>query len=160
MLRARDGGARGGRERLEPAMAQLTEALAATDLAGFVEVASLALPPPDRAVLTTAAAADLYADVREGLAQGPEGAVEDELAVVGSWGVEPASVRVPVGLWSGQQDTDTPPGHAEWLAAAIPGASLRRFPEEGHLSLIHRRYREVIDWLGSQAEPRPNGGPR
>ena len=45
-------------------------------------------------------------------------------------------MRVPVRLWSGAQDTDTPPAHARWLATAIPGASLRQFPDEGHLSLI------------------------
>jgi pimeloyl-ACP methyl ester carboxylesterase len=69
------------------------------------------------------------------------------LAVVAPWGIELTGVRVPVRLWSGAQDTDTPPAHARWLATAIPGASLRQFPDEGQLSLIHRRYREVVDWL-------------
>ena len=81
------------------------------------------------------------------LARGAEGAIEDELAVVAPWGIEPTGVRVPVRLWSGAQDTDTPPAHARWLVTAIPGASLRQFPDEGHLSLIHGRYREVVDWL-------------
>jgi pimeloyl-ACP methyl ester carboxylesterase len=136
-----------GREGLRPALGQLAEALTATSLAGFVELVSPTLSPPDRAILTTDAGAHLFADLREGLARGAEGAIEDELAVVAPWGIELTGVRVPVRLWSGAQDTDTPPAHARWLATAIPGASLRQFPDEGHLSLIHGRYREVVDWL-------------
>jgi hypothetical protein len=36
------------------------------------------------------------------------------------------------------------------LATAIPGAELRLFPEEGHLSLVYGREREVLDWLAQQ----------
>ena len=126
---------------------RLAETLTATSLAGFLELVSPTLSPPDRAILTTDAGAHLFANLREGLAPGPEGAIEDELAVVAPWGIELTGVRVPVRLWSSAQDTDTPPAHARWLATAIPGASLRQFPDEGHLSLIHGRYREVVDWL-------------
>jgi pimeloyl-ACP methyl ester carboxylesterase len=70
--------------------------------------------------------------------------------LVAPWGVRLASVRVPVSLWSGEQDSDTPTGHARWLATAIPGAELRLFPEDGHLSLIYGREREVLDWLAQQ----------
>jgi hypothetical protein len=51
--------------------------------------------------------------------------------VVAPWGIELTGVRVPVRLWSGAQDTDTPPAHARWLASVIAGASLRQFPDEG-----------------------------
>lgn len=71
-----------GREGLRPALGQLAEALTATSLAGFVELVSPTLSPPDRAILTTDAGAHLFADLREGLARGAEGAIEDELAVV------------------------------------------------------------------------------
>ena len=37
--------------------------------------------------------------------------------------------------------------HARWLASAIPGAELRLFPEDGHLSLVYGREREVLGWL-------------
>jgi pimeloyl-ACP methyl ester carboxylesterase len=102
------------------------------------------------AVFLTDAAAHLFANLREGLALGAEGGIEDELALVAPWEVDLAGVRVPVGLWSGEQDTNTPAGHARWLATAIPGAELPRFPEEGHLSLVYRREREVLDWLAQQ----------
>jgi pimeloyl-ACP methyl ester carboxylesterase len=96
-----------GRDALQPGMARLAEALTATGLAGFVELASPTLPRPDQAILATDAAAQMYANLREGLAQGPEGAIEDALALVASWGVDLAAVCVPVSVWSGEQDTDT-----------------------------------------------------
>ena len=46
-----------------------------------------------------------------------------------------------------------PPGHARRLAAATPGAELRRYHDEGHLSL-YGRDREVLDWLARQIPDR------
>lgn len=139
-----------GRDALQQAIPQLAEVLTSTDLDRFIEVSRPALPPPDQAILATEAAAHLLANLREGLAPGAEGGIEDGLALVAPWGVRLASVRVPVSLWSGEQDSDTLTGHARWLATAIPGAELRLFPEDGHLSLIYGREREVLDWLAQQ----------
>jgi pimeloyl-ACP methyl ester carboxylesterase len=139
-----------GRDALQQAMPELAEVLTSAELARFVEFSSPTLPAPDQAILKSDAAAYLFANLREGLSPGAEGGIEDELALVAPWGVDLAGVRVPVSLWSGEQDTDTPAGHARWLATAIPGAELRLFPEEGHLSLVYRREREVLDWLAQQ----------
>jgi pimeloyl-ACP methyl ester carboxylesterase len=139
-----------GRDALQQAMPQLADVLTSADLARFVEFSSPTLPAPDQAILKTDAAAYLFANLREGLAPGAEGGIEDELALVAPWEIDLAGVRVPVSLWSGEQDTDTPARHARWLATAIPGAQLRLFPEEGHLSLVYGREREVLDWLAQQ----------
>jgi pimeloyl-ACP methyl ester carboxylesterase len=150
-----------GRDALQQAMPQLVEVLTSTDLARFVEFSSRALPAPDQAILKTDAAAYLFANLREGLAPGAEGGIEDELALVAPWELDLAGVRVPVSLWSGEQDTDTPARHARWLATAIPGAELHLFPEEGHLSLVYGREWEVLDWLAQQlavtADPKRPG---
>jgi pimeloyl-ACP methyl ester carboxylesterase len=150
-----------GRDALQQAMPQLAEVLTSADLARFVEFSSPTLPASDQAILKTDAAAHLFANLCEGLAPGAEGGIEDELALVAPWEIDLAGVRVPVSLWSGEQDTDTPAGHARWLATAIPGAELRPFPEEGHLSLVYGREREVLDWLAQQlaatADPKPPG---
>jgi len=150
-----------GRDALQQAMPQLAEVLTSADLARFVEFSSPTLPPPDQAILKTDAAAYLFANLREGLAPGTEGGIEDELALVAPWEVDLASVRVPVSLWSGEQDTDTPARHARWLATAIPGAELHLFSEQGHLSLVYGREREILDWLAQQlavtTDPKPPG---
>jgi len=134
-----------GRDALEQAMPQLADVLTSAD----------------QAILKTNAAAYLFANLREGLAPGAEGGIEDEMALVAPWGVDLAGVRVPVSLWSGEQDTDTPARHARWLSTAIPGAELHLFSEEGHLSLVYGREREILDWLAQQlavtADPKPPG---
>ncbi len=71
-----------GREALEQAPPQLAETLTGTDLALFIESSSPTLSPPDRAISQTEVAAHLLASMREGLAGGAEGRIEDELALV------------------------------------------------------------------------------
>jgi pimeloyl-ACP methyl ester carboxylesterase len=139
-----------GRDALQQAMPQLAKALTTIDLAQFIEFSSPTLPTPDQTILNTDAAAHLFANLREGLGSGAEGGIEDELALVAPWGVDPVDVRAPISLWSGEQDTDAPTAHARWLATAIPAAELRLFPADGHLSLVYGRDREVLDWLTQQ----------
>lgn len=45
-----------------------------------------------------------------------------------------ASIRVPVLIVVGEEDTITPPADAGRMAAAIPGARLERIPSAAHLS--------------------------
>jgi pimeloyl-ACP methyl ester carboxylesterase len=73
----------------------------------------------------------LLASIREGLTAGPEGWVEDDLALVAPWGAELASMRAPMALGYGEQGALAPTAHARWLADAIPGAELRLFAGEG-----------------------------
>lgn len=109
--------------------------------------------PPDQAVFDAELAAAILADWREGLTPGVEGWVDDYLALLAPWGIDLGRVRVPVRLWFGAQDWSMPAAHGRWLADAIPGAQLELFPDEGHFSLISRRYREVVDWLADQLRP-------
>jgi hypothetical protein len=57
-----------------------------------------------------------------------------------------ARVRVPVGVWHGEQDLGVPAAHGRWLAGVIPGAGLHLLPD-GHFSLIFGRESEVVGWL-------------
>jgi pimeloyl-ACP methyl ester carboxylesterase len=139
-----------GREAVQPLLEQMAEGFKAVDPAQFVQMYGPGFPPPDRAILDTTVASYILGPTVEGLAPGVEGFVEDELAVVAPWGVDLAGVLVPVALWQGEQDQLIPPGHARWLADAIPGAELQLYPDEGHLSIIFGRDREVIAWLAEQ----------
>jgi pimeloyl-ACP methyl ester carboxylesterase len=46
--------------------------------------------------------------------------------------------RVPTVVITGEQDRLIPADHATWLAEAIPGASLVRVPDAGHMVLLER----------------------
>jgi pimeloyl-ACP methyl ester carboxylesterase len=135
-----------GRERLHAALARAAGLLAAADPERAVELFGAGLPAKDRAVLSEPQIpAFLLACIWEGLTAGPEGWVEDDLALMAPWGVDVASARVPVALWHGQQNWPTPLSHARWLADAIPGAELRLLADEGALSVIFGHVSEVID---------------
>jgi hypothetical protein len=38
-----------------------------------------------------------------------------------------------VSVWYGPDDALSPPGHAEWLVAHVPGAERHELPSGGHL---------------------------
>jgi pimeloyl-ACP methyl ester carboxylesterase len=72
---------------------------------------------------------------------------DDDLAFVGHWGFDVASIRVPVSIWQGREDLMVPFAHGEWLAAHVPGARSRLRPEHGHLSLAVGAIGEILDDL-------------
>jgi pimeloyl-ACP methyl ester carboxylesterase len=80
------------------------------------------------------------------LAGDPAAPVDDDLAYVTPWGVDPASVTAKTLIMHGTDDRVIPAAHAEWLARHIPGAELRLAPGEGHISVLHHA-REAVAWL-------------
>ena len=141
---------RAGRDALQPVLAQQAAALTAADPAQLTTLLGPMLSPPDRAILETDVAAFIVAAIRDGLAAGVDGWVDDELAFIAPWGVQLGSIRAPVALWHGEQDLRIPSTHGRWLAAAIPGAALRVLPDDGHFSPVFQWTRQVVDWLAGK----------
>ncbi|KZB82282.1 alpha/beta fold hydrolase [Amycolatopsis regifaucium] len=77
---------------------------------------------------------------------GPGGLIDDDLAYVAPWGFQPSDVEAPVLLLHGGADRIAPLAHGEWLARQCPTAELRRFPEEGHVSVL-RHGEGALEWL-------------
>jgi pimeloyl-ACP methyl ester carboxylesterase len=84
------------------------------------------------------------------IASGPEAAIDDDLAYVAPWGFDPGAVRVPVLLIHGGRDGIAPPAHGRWLADHIPGAQLRLYPDDGHVSVMTHA-EEALEWLAEAA---------
>jgi pimeloyl-ACP methyl ester carboxylesterase len=72
---------------------------------------------------------------------------DDDQCFVTSWGFDPSTITVPVGVWFGDADTMVPPSHGVWLSEAIPTASARRMPREGHISLVTNYQNDIADFL-------------
>jgi pimeloyl-ACP methyl ester carboxylesterase len=106
-------------------------------------------PDADRAALTPELLAYAYAQMQDGLSQGPDGFIDDNLSDIRPWGFDLSSITVPVQLWHGLDDTLVPLSHAKWLAAHLPRAEIHLEPGEGHVSLFARRIPEVQEWLVS-----------
>ncbi len=74
-------------------------------------------------------------NLQEAFRQGGSGYAHDLRLLARPWGFAPEAIRAPVQLWHGDQDTVIPLGNGEYLASAIPGATLRLCPGEGHMLL-------------------------
>jgi pimeloyl-ACP methyl ester carboxylesterase len=78
--------------------------------------------------------------------EGPDGQVDDDVALVTPWGVDLAAVRAPVLLLQGGEDRIAPRSHAEQLHRGIARSELRLRPDDGHISVLDA-CPEAMDWL-------------
>ncbi|RQX38403.1 alpha/beta hydrolase, partial [Micromonospora chalcea] len=91
---------------------------------------------------------DAYA---EALRQGPDGWIDDVLALRADWGVTLAGIRMPVRLWHGADDNFAPASHTRWLAEQIPGAQLHVQPRSAHFGAVEV-LPEILAWLADPVE--------
>lgn len=79
-------------------------------------------PSSDLAVYQDEAFAAAYRQaLAEAFGRGPQGYACDTVLAMGYWSIDLASIRVPVDLWYGEQDTSHSPDLGVWLAERIPG---------------------------------------
>jgi pimeloyl-ACP methyl ester carboxylesterase len=71
-------------------------------------------------------------NLRNGLAPGVDGWVDDNIAFTKPWGFDVGSVRTPVYLTYGREDTLVPAAHGDRLAASLPDAKVVVL-EAGHM---------------------------
>jgi pimeloyl-ACP methyl ester carboxylesterase len=93
------------------------------------------LPEVDRAVLTDEFGEDMVAGFEEGLRNGIEGWLEDDLAFCEPWGFGLDEIGIPTAVWQGSEDLMVPFEHGRWLADRLPGASIHLEAGQGHLSI-------------------------
>jgi pimeloyl-ACP methyl ester carboxylesterase len=84
------------------------------------------------------------ATLAEALRSGTAGYVRDILLLSRAWGFAVEDIAAPVQFWHGDADTVVPLHHARLLASAIPGATLRVCPGEGHM-VMWNHLAEVLD---------------
>ncbi|HET9073876.1 MAG TPA: alpha/beta hydrolase [Solirubrobacteraceae bacterium] len=145
------GHARSGEAALRPYLEHERRGLLGVDAAGIVAAMGSLLPEVDRAVLDDEIGADMVAGFAEGLRQGVDGWLDDDLAFVQPWGFPLAAISAPVTLWQGGADLMVPYAHGEWLARAIPGVDAHLLPAEGHLSISSGQAEAMLDALARLA---------
>ncbi len=99
----------------------------------------------DAAVLAGPAGAAIDAAVAEATMSN-EGIQEEYRAWGRPWGFEPRDVTTPTVIWQGDRDRLVPSALGRRLSDAVPGASFRACPGEGHL-LIAARWGDILDDL-------------
>jgi pimeloyl-ACP methyl ester carboxylesterase len=90
----------------------------------------------DRAVMAREGVQTVFREmIAQAIRQGPLGWADDDIAILSPWGFDLDSIRGPVVLAYGANDTLAPKAHGEYLARAIPGAEVR-IMDSGHLGSI------------------------
>jgi pimeloyl-ACP methyl ester carboxylesterase len=89
--------------------------------------------------------------VRPAIAGGMGGFIDDDLAVVGAWGFDPAGIVAPALFLHGGRDRMVPSSHGEWLARRCPSAELWLRPDDGHISILNQGA-AALAWLREHAE--------
>lgn len=104
---------------------------------------------PDRKVVRDLAIRrQLTRAYREALRGGPDGWIDDVLALSGDWGFDLSAIEGPVRLWHGEQDSFAPAAHTRWLARQIRHAEVRVQPGAAHFGAVEI-LPEMLDWLAS-----------
>jgi pimeloyl-ACP methyl ester carboxylesterase len=84
------------------------------------------------------------------LAPGAPGLLDDDIAYISPWGVDPAAIGQPVLLLHGDADGIAPPAHARWLASHLPAPQLRLTPGDGHLSVLTHAP-DALAWIAARS---------
>jgi pimeloyl-ACP methyl ester carboxylesterase len=90
--------------------------------------------------------ASLGRDAEQAGSEGPEGLIDDDLALAAPWGFDVAGIRVPVLLVQGGEDRVVPPSHADALLRAVPTSEFWLRPRDGHVSVLDA-CPVGMDWL-------------
>jgi len=96
--------------------------------------------------------AALGEDVGRAAADGSDGLVDDDVALVSPWGFDVDRVRCPVLLVHGRRDRVVPPSHSDWLLRRCPRAELWVRPRDGHVAVLDA-VPVALDWLREVAAP-------
>jgi pimeloyl-ACP methyl ester carboxylesterase len=75
-------------------------------------------------------------DAQRGGVEFTEGLIDDDVAIAGPWGFDPAAVEPRVLIVQGGEDRVVPPSHADWLLHRCPRAELWLRPRDGHVSVL------------------------
>jgi pimeloyl-ACP methyl ester carboxylesterase len=136
-----------GESVLRPYLTEQRASLLQAKPEELVSVLETLLGAADFAVLSGPFAEFMLESQDEGLTQGVDGWIDDDLAFAQPWGFDVTSIDRPVLLLHGADDRFVPVSHGHWLAARIPDVEARITATDGHLTLFIERMREVNEWL-------------
>ncbi|MBB2946834.1 pimeloyl-ACP methyl ester carboxylesterase [Actinoplanes lutulentus] len=94
--------------------------------------------------------------VEPAIKNGPAPLIDDDLAYVGPWGFDPATITTPVLLVHGGDDLMVPSSHSAWLAGQITNAELRVVPGAGHISVLPVEGEPALGWIPAVTRTRKN----
>ncbi|CAM1373066.1 alpha/beta fold hydrolase [Tenacibaculum xiamenense] len=102
---------------------------------------------PDQKILKNTAVIKVIEDMyKEAFRNGSKGvAYEITNILVKDWGFRLNEIQVPTIFWCGEKDNNTPYNWAKLMADRINEATLKKYPDEGHLLLFNHAEEIFID---------------
>ena len=106
------------------------------------------MPPADEAAMAKPGVAQAFLDsFHEACASGFAGVALDATLLARYWGFRPEDIHMPVFLWHGEADRNTPIAMGRYMAQAIPDCRATFYPDEGHFSLGANHLDEILSAL-------------
>jgi pimeloyl-ACP methyl ester carboxylesterase len=119
------------------------------DPESLLEVLLTQMTEADRRVVSDVSIRHLLARTYvEALRHGPDGWIDDVLALRTDWGFAVNAIPGPVRLWHGEQDNFSPVSHTRWLASQIPGAQVDVQSNTAHFGAVEI-LPEMLVWLAA-----------
>jgi pimeloyl-ACP methyl ester carboxylesterase len=117
-----------------------------------IEQVKATFPVPDQEVFVQEHMQQAFlASVEEMIRQGTDGMVYEAGLLARPWGFSVDEIQMPVKIWYGGQDTNTPPQMGRYFAEHVPNVEAHFMPEEGHFSIITRNIGEMIRAITPQS---------
>jgi pimeloyl-ACP methyl ester carboxylesterase len=93
---------------------------------------------PDQEILKNNLVMEIIENMyKEAFRNGSKGvAYEISNLLVRNWEFDLDKIQVPVTFWQGKKDNNVPFQWAQYMSARIKGASLKEYPEKGHLMIF------------------------
>lgn len=136
--------------RWEAKSRQDAEVMAKQTKADRVNMIGSLLSEVDKAANTDEVDDFFHSQIEDGVRNGIDGGMEDQVATVMPWGFDPSSIEVPLQIWHGRLDRFVPFSHGQWLASRIPQAEAHLEENDGHITMFVNRIPEVQGWLASK----------
>ena len=108
-------------------------------------------PAPDQRALSDPQATEmLIASMVESFRPGSDGSAWEARLFTRPWGFRLQDIAIPVALWHGDADMNSPLGNGEYLSQTIPHATLTVLPDHGHFFIL-QYWGEIVRQLAEVA---------
>ena len=129
---------------------ELSAELLADPLAAFRSIMETS-PPSDQAIMEDPLwQRGFLAGITEAVRQGPGGWYDEDIAMLGPWGIDLTAIRADVTWWHSDNDRNCPLSAARRLVDQLPSARLNVWQGAGHL-MPYRHEAEILDDLLARA---------